>query len=278
MHAGRPCDCTNPSNVWGTTAADASSDVSGMAASAAEEVPASSSAPISIWASHVDLQNSDCVSASEGLRDSSIISTPQLFSISGDTAGCETIAPSGSDDVVDYESCGPTRSKVNDVNDNSSRSNSTSATRVLDHEAGEATTQPSWNSINSNDTTCRDVISVIGVEKDPAYISNINKNIDNSVNDSNDNNVNVIVVDSGLVLHSGVSNIIYSTEVVAGNVGPDVSNSHVVSDEAVVASDSPSAPPPPASSEVEMVDTSGFANEAVLSVYLMVKVLILHHP
>ena len=130
------------------------------------------------------------------------------------------------------------------------------------------------DSINSNDTTCRDVISVIGVEKDPAYISNI----DNSVNDSNDNNVSVIVVNSGLVLHSGVSNIIYSTEVVAGNVGPDVSNSHVVSDEAVVASDSPSAPPPPASSEVVMVDASRFANEAVLPVYLMVKVLFLHHP
>ena len=115
-----------------------------MAASAAHVVPASSSAPISSWVSQVDLQNSDCVSASEGLRDSSIVSMPQLFSISGDTAGCETIAPSGSDDAVDYESCGPTRSKVNDVNDNSSRSNSTSATRVLYHEAGEATTQPSW--------------------------------------------------------------------------------------------------------------------------------------
>ena len=43
-------DCTNPPNVWGTTAAntasDASSDVSGMDASAAEEVPASSLAPL----------------------------------------------------------------------------------------------------------------------------------------------------------------------------------------------------------------------------------------
>ena len=78
-------DCTNTPNVWGTTAAnaasDASSDVSGMAASAAEEVPTSSSAPISRWASQVDLQNSDCVSASEGFRDSSIVSTPQLFSL-----------------------------------------------------------------------------------------------------------------------------------------------------------------------------------------------------
>ena len=55
---------------------------------------------------------------------------------------------------------------------------------------------------------------------------------------------------------SGVSNIIYSTEVVAGNVGPDVSDRHVLSDGAVVANDSPSAPPPPASSEVEMVDAS----------------------
>ena len=55
---------------------------------------------------------------------------------------------------------------------------------------------------------------------------------------------------------SGVSNIIYSTEIVAGNIGPDVNDSHVASDEVVVASGSPSAPPPPSSSEVEMVDAS----------------------
>ena len=111
-HAAR--DSTNPPNAWGSTAAnaasDASSDVPGMAASAAEEVPASPSASISSRASQLDLQNSECVSASKGLRDNSIVSTPQLFSSSGDTAGCETIAPSGSDDVVDHESCGPTRS------------------------------------------------------------------------------------------------------------------------------------------------------------------------
>ena len=151
-------DCTNPPNVWGTTAANASSDVSGMAASAAEEAPASSSAPISSWGSQVDLQNSGCVSASEGLRDSSIVSTPQLFSSSGDTGGCETIVPSDSDDVVDHESCGPTCSKVNDVDDKGRRSNSTSATRVLDHGAGDAATQSSCDSINSNDTTCSDVV------------------------------------------------------------------------------------------------------------------------
>lgn len=51
----------------------------------------------------------------------------------------------------------------------------------------------------------------------------------------------------------GVSNIIYSIEDVTGNVRSDVGDSHVASDEAMVASDSPSAPPPPASSEVEMV-------------------------
>ena len=149
-------DCTNPPNVWGTTAAnaasDASSDVSGMAASAAEEVRASCSAHISSWASQVDLQNSESVSASEGLRESSIVSTPQLFSSSGDTAGCETIAPSGSDDVVDHDSCGPTRSKVNDVNDKSSRSNSTSSTGVLDHGTGATATQPSCDSIKNVST------------------------------------------------------------------------------------------------------------------------------
>ena len=155
-------DCTNPPNVWGTTAAnsasDASSDVSGMAASAAEEVPASSSAPSSSSASQVDLQNSECVSASKDLRHSSTISTQQIFSSYGGTAGCEILAPSGSDDVVDHESCGPTRAKVNDVNDKSSRSNSTSATRVLDHDAGDASTQPSCDSINSDDTTCWDIV------------------------------------------------------------------------------------------------------------------------
>ena len=259
-------DCTNPPNVWGSTAAngasDASSDVSRMDASAAEEVPASSSAPIGSWASQVDLCDSERIPASEGLRDSSIISTPQLFSSSGDTAGCETIAPSGSDDVVDDESCDPALSKVNNVNDKSSRSNSTNATRVLDHGASDATTQPSCDSINSSDNTCRDVLSVIGVEKDPADIRNINKNIDNSVNDSNDNNVSVVVVDSGFVPPSGVGNVIYSTEVVAVNVGPDINDTHLASNEVVVAGDSPSAPPPPSSSEVEMVDASAVRKQS----------------
>jgi len=155
---------------------------------------------------------------------------------------------------VDHESCDPTLSKVNNVNDKSSRSNSTSATRVLDHGASDAATQPSCDSINSNDNTCRDVVSVIGVKKNPADIRNINKNIDNSVNHSNDNNASVVVADSGFVPSSGVGNIIYSTEVVAGNIGPDVNDSHVASNEVVVAGDSPSALPPRSSSEVEMVD------------------------
>ena len=66
----------------------------------------------------------------------------------------------------------------------------------------------------------------------------------------------MIEADSVFVPPSGVSNINYSIDDVAGNVGRDVSDSHVASDEAVVGSDSPSAPPPPASSEVEMVDAS----------------------
>ena len=60
---------------------------------------------ISSWGSQVDLHNSERVSASEGLRKSSIVSTSHLFSSSGETAGCETIVPSGSDDIVDHESC-----------------------------------------------------------------------------------------------------------------------------------------------------------------------------
>ena len=68
----------------------------------------------------------------------------------------------------------------------------------------------------------------------------------------------MIVVDSGLVPPSGVSNVIYGTEDVAGNVGCDVGAGHVVSGEAVGACDSLSVLPPPASSEVEMVDASLF--------------------
>ena len=64
------------------------------------------------------------------------------------------------------------------------------------------------------------------------------------------------MIGSGFRPPSGATNIIYSTEVVAGNIGPHVSNSHVASGEVVVASDSPSAPPAPASSEVEMADAS----------------------
>ena len=157
------------------------------------------------------------VSASEVLRDSSIFSTPQLFSSSADTARSDKTAPSGSDDVVDHEACGLSRSKVNDDNDTSSRSKS--ETGALDQGAGDAT-QPSCDGIDSNDTASSDVVNVIGVEMDPVDISNINKNIDNSVNDSSDNNVSVhvIVVDSGFVPPSGVSNIIYSIEDGASNV------------------------------------------------------------
>ena len=126
---------------------------------------------------------------------------------------------------------------------------------VLDHGARDAM-QPCCNSIDSNDTACSDVVSEIGVEKDLADISNISKDTDDNVNDNNDNNVSVIVVDSGFVPPSSVTNIIYSTEVVAGNLRPDVSDSNIASDEAAVASGSPSAPPPPASSEVKMVDAS----------------------
>ena len=85
---------------------------------------------ISSWASQIDLHNSECVSASGGLREGSIVSTPQLFSRYGHTARSEAIAPSGSDDVVDHEACGTARSNDNDANatDASSRSKSKSAT------------------------------------------------------------------------------------------------------------------------------------------------------
>ena len=65
-------DCTNPPNVWGTTAASAAVDdsaaVSCMDTSAAEEVSPSSSASIGSWGSQVDLHNGGRASASEGLE------------------------------------------------------------------------------------------------------------------------------------------------------------------------------------------------------------------
>ena len=64
--------------------------------------------------------------------------------------------------------------------------------------------------------------------------------------------------------------IVLSIFITAGNAGRDVSDSHVASDEDVVASDSPSAPPPPARSRWSMV-----ANEVVLRVYVMVIALVL---
>ena len=58
-----------------------------------------------------------------------------------------------------------------------------------------------------NDTANGNVVIVSGVEKDPAHIGNITKNIYNSVNDSDDNNsrgkdksVNAIDIDSGNVV------------------------------------------------------------------------------
>ena len=170
-------DCTKPPspNVWGTTpanaASNASSDVSGMEASAVEEVPASSSAPFSSWGSQAHLHNSEYVSASKGLRDGSIVSTPQLFSSSGDTASSETMTPSGSDDVVDHGAPGPAPSSVNDINgtDASSRSKSKSATGALDHGASDAM-QPSCDIISGNDTASRDNVSVTGVKRTPLIL------------------------------------------------------------------------------------------------------------
>lgn len=53
-----------------------------------------------------------------------------------------------------------------------------------------------------------------------------------------------------------VINAIYGTEEGANNEGRDVGVGHAASDEAMIASDSPSVSPPPASSEVAMVDAS----------------------
>ena len=71
---------------------------------------------------------------------------------------------------------------LNDNNINSTRKDK-SAIGVIDHATSDVM-QPSFDSVNG------DVVIVFGVEKDPAHIGNITKNIDDSVNDSNDNNIN----------------------------------------------------------------------------------------
>lgn len=92
----------------------------------------------------------------------------------------------------------------------------------------------------------------------------MNENIENSVNDTSDNNKSVKSVDLGFVPPCGVGNFIYSIEDVTGNVRCDIGDSCVASDEAVVASDSPSAPPPPANSEFEIVDYLAIGNRTRL--------------
>ena len=65
-----------------------------------------------------------------------------------------------------------------------SRTKEKSATGTIDHATSDVT-QPSFDSVNGNDTASGDVVVAFGVEKDPADIGNINKNIHSSVNDSN---------------------------------------------------------------------------------------------
>ena len=79
---------------------------------------------------------------------------------------------------------------VNDTNGNNinSRRKDKSEIGVIECVVNDVI-QPSFDSVNCNDTACSDVVIVIGVEKDPAHIGNVTKNFDNSVNDSNDNNM-----------------------------------------------------------------------------------------
>ena len=62
------------------------------------------------------------------------------------------------------------------------------------HDSAKSAAEIIITHVNSrtkgNDTASGNVVIVFGVEKDPAPIGNITKNIDNSVNDSNDNNIN----------------------------------------------------------------------------------------
>ena len=85
---------------------------------------------------------------------------------------------------------------------------------------------------------------------------------ENSVNDSSDNKVIVIIMDFGLVPPSNVSHVTSSTK---GIVGSGVGAGHVVSDEVVVAGVSQSVSPPPACSEAEIVDALANRKQSRLS-------------
>ena len=64
---------------------------------------------------------------------------------------------------------------------------------------------------------------------------------------------------------SNVSHVTYGTKGIVGNVGCGVGAGHGASGEVVVASDSQSVLPSPASSEAEMVDDSAIRKESCLS-------------
>ena len=231
-------DCTNPPNVWGTTPSGAASDAisgeSGAGVSASEEAPASFSAPIGSWGSQVDLRDSERNSASEGLRNGPVVSTPQLFSSSGEPSGSDAVVPSSSGDNVGHGAAGPAFSRgVNAINvsDTVSRSESRGVTGAIDYNA-------SGHSRNGNDTASSDTVSVTGVEKDPVG-SSTNNGINNSVSNNSDNNVCVTVVDSGFVPPSGVSDVTSGTENVVSNVGHDVGAGNAVGGEAVAAGGDP---------------------------------------
>ena len=108
---------------------------------------------------------------------------------------------------------------VNDSNNNNNNINSRkkdkSAIGVIDHAASDVM-QPSCDGVNGNDTASSDTISVTGVEKDPVNIGSVNKNVENSVNDSSDNKVSVIIMDFGLLPPSNVNHITYSTKGIVG--------------------------------------------------------------
>ena len=73
------------------------------------------------------------------------------------------------------------------------------------------------------------------------------------------------MVDFGLVPPSSVSHVTYGTKGVVGNVRCGVGAGHVVGGEVVLARDSQSVLPPPASSKAEMVDASAIRKQRRLS-------------
>ena len=173
----------------------------------------SAKSPGEINITHVNSRTKDKSATGAIDHAASVVTQPSFDSANGnDTASSDVVIVFGVEkNPADIDN------SVNDCNDNNinSRKKDKSGIGVIDHAASDVR-QPSCDGINGNDTASSDTISVTGVEKDPINISSVNKKVDNSVNDSSDNKVSVIIMDFGLVPPSNVSHVTSSNKGIVG--------------------------------------------------------------